>query len=271
MPLYTTVSTKVVVSRIIRNCKLIDSTYADDIYEWINEKVDGLQIKWRLPRKAKEVDITAHTGELPCSLKAIDAVIYNGRRLRYGTTHLEVGVLSEQGCCNNQANLQEYFVSDPTSSAYKNQQSIELVRGIDIEAVQNNFDYNDFYYIQPGFIKTSFEEGCVVICYKEKKLDEYGLPLIPDIENAKESIFWYVFGKMILSGYKPADPSINYEFCEYRAEKYGRMAKNEIKALSKDEKESQIQMWVNLIPPQGYYSNFFLNAEQPKVSNITTV
>ena len=258
---YNTVSTESVVSRIIRNCKLQDATYADDIYEWINEAVDQLLIRWRLPRTYKKIDITDHVEALPCELVVLDAVVYNGQRLRLGEGILDNKAYPLQPL---KKDITTYF-SDTTSPEWVNQQDYSILRGLDLTAV-DTINTIDFYNIEPGYIKTSFETGSIWIFYKIRKTDKYGLPLIPDIEAAKEGIFYYVAGKLLFSGLKLPNPDVTIGYCDERSSILLKKAKSTIKSMSMEEKESQLQMWNNLIPPQGYYSQFFINAEQPKIT-----
>ncbi len=257
---YNVVSTDSIVSRIIRNCKLSDTTYANDIYEWINEAVDQLEIRWRLPRTHKKISITAHTEKLPCELVTLDAVIYNGHRLRYGGGTIDAKAHPIQFS----SSITTYF-SDTQSDAYINQQNHDLLRGQDLRSF-DTFDTEDYYNIEPGYIKTSFECGDIWIFYKIRKTDKCGLPLIYDLEAAKEGIFWYVTGKLLFSGLKLPNPEIDITYCDNKSSKLIRKAKNTIKAMSDEEKEMQLQMWNNLIPTQSYYSQLFLNSEQPKIA-----
>jgi hypothetical protein len=221
------------MTRVIRNCRLHDAVYADDIYEWIHEAVGRLEIKWRLPKKFKCITVTAHTAELPCELASIDAIIYNGCRLRYGSTDLspEAFPLTEI----NPTTLPSYFQTDPTDPAYKNTQDFTLLRGVDLKQVDFTGYSAEFYQLEPGFIKTSFHDGEIYLFYKYRKMDKEGLPIIPNIEEAKEAIFWYVAGKLVFSGVQLPDPRIDYGYCDNQATKYLRLAKNHIKQMTNDQ------------------------------------
>jgi hypothetical protein len=265
---YHTISTKEIVSKIIRDARLNNLTYADYIFEWIGDAVDQITVKWRLPKTYKKITITDHTAELPCELVSIEAVVYNGTRLRYGSTDLDPKALNNYPTC--ESILTSYFISDPTDQAYKNQQSYALLRGEDLKPALSTWSSMDFYQIEPGYIKTSFQEGDIYIFYRHRPVDKFGLPIIPDVKEAREGIFWFVVSKLIFSGYSMPDGKITYDYADKKATRLLKKAKNSIKALNKDEKEQAIQMWVNLVPPQGYYADFFLDVEQPKTVGISS-
>ncbi len=235
-------------------------SYADDIIKWIGEGIDRCRIKNRQPKDFHCPVIKDYKAKLPCGLISIDGVVYNGRRLRYGFGLPSVNSLSHWVKITE--NQQSYFVTDTES----NQQDYNKIRGLDLKQV-TEFDTENYYYVEYGYIKTSFKdasEGEVVILYKKKPTDDEGYPLVPDIEELKEGLFWYVTGKLVFSGFRLADPRMDYDYCDKQATRFFRQAKNEIKRLGIEEKESMYQSWVTLIPPIHYYENFFINSEQPQ-------
>jgi hypothetical protein len=259
---YTTTSIEGIIARIIRNTRITDMSYADDIYEWIGEGVDNLRIKSRLPRDHHIVKIKNHKEKLPCGLVSIDGVVFNGKRLRYGFSIIDPKA-QDRIWKKTQSDSSSYFVTDTAS----NQQDYNKIKGLDLKQV-NDWNTDHYYFIEMGYIKTSFKETTdadqLVIFYKKTAVDDKGYPLIPDLEDAKEALFWYVTGKLVFSGFKLADPRHDYSFCDNKATIHFRKAKNEIKRLGIDEKESMLQSWVSLIPPTHFYDNFFTGMEQPQ-------
>lgn len=265
MPVYQLETVKPIIGRIIRTARLNDLTYADDIIEWIGEAQNRLLIKWRLPKTHKELTIKDHAAKLPCELAALDAVIYNGVRLRKGTSTIDAKAIHWNKAVDN---IMSYFVSDTTiQPADLNSQNISLLRGLNIKQLETSIDTRHFYDIEYNYIKTSFKDGCIVICYKVKPLDKEGYPVIPDIEEAKSAVFWYICAQLCFTGYKLPNPKHDYDYCDAKAEKFFRKAKNIIRTLSEDEKESAVQLLNNLIPPANYYNTFFISGEQRKYVN----
>lgn len=259
---YTTTSIKPVIGKILRDTKLTDMTYADDIIEWVGEAMERMLIRYRLGKTHKKLEITNHSHKLPCELVTLDAVFYKGMRLRKGTSSVDVRVTSWDAVKNE---LDTYFISDPTVTPENvNTQNYSLVRGEDIKYQQVPLSTSDFYTLKYDYIETSFTEGDVIICYTKRPVDEFGYPMIPDLQEARDAIFWYVCSKLVFTGYKLPDPVATFEFCDDKATTFFRKAKNIIKTQSEDEKESMVQVLNNLIPPAHYYETFFMGAEQRK-------
>ena len=258
---YLQTSVKPVIGRVIRNTRMTDMTYADDILEWIGEALNRMLIRWRLEATYKVLDIKDYSATLPCGLVTLNGVLYNGCRLRKGTASYDVRIGSWSELVENQ---ESYFVHDTTiQSTDINAQNYTLLRGQDLKQV-STADSSNFYQLQYGTIKTSFKEGQIVIFYKIAPVDKEGYPLVPDLEEARQALFWYVCSMLAFSGYKLPNPEHNYEFCEFRAEKFFRKAKDIIKEQSEDEKEATVQLLNNLIPPPNYYESFFAGGEQSK-------
>jgi hypothetical protein len=258
---YKTTSIKPIIARIIRNTRITDMTYADDMMEWIGEGLNRMMIRWRLEKTNKVLEIKNHSAKLPCGLVTLNAVIANGQRLRKGTSSIDVRIKNNIVSTDD---LATYFVHDTTIKPEDlNQQNFQLLRGEDIK-MEASLLIGAFYDLQYDYIKTSFCDGYVTIAYTVAPVDKEGYPLAPDLEETREALFWYVCSRLCFTGYKLPDPSMDFKFCDKQATKFFRKAKNIIKEQSVDEKEAQVQLLNNLIPPDNYYSTFFMSGEQRK-------
>lgn len=260
---YRGTTVKPVIANIIRTARLRDMTYADSMLEWIAEGLNRMRIRWRLEKAYQVVTVKNHLAPLPCGLVTLSAVIYNGGRLRKGTSSVDSRVLPWKHVEND---LASYFVTDTTIQAEDiNSQNINLIRGVNIkQADQYVLDPKEFYQLKLNHIQTSFKEGTIILCYTKQELDKDNYPLIPDIAEARTALMWYVLAQLCIGGYKLPDPKMDHDYCDARAEKFFRKAKNIMRTLSEDEKESAVQLLNNLIPPQTYYEEFFAGAEQRK-------
>ncbi len=259
---YNSTSYKPIIARVIRNTRMTDMTYADDIIEWIGEALGRMMIRWRLEKTHIELEVKNHTAKLPCGLVSIGGVIYQGRRLRKGTGSVDVRALRRFVPDNK---LNTYFITDTVIQPEDvNSQNYSLVRGDNIKLQTTASLQEEFYDLQLNYIKTSFCDGCITLCYTKADLDKEGYPLVPDLEECREACFWYVASRLCITGYKLPDTSMDFKFCDFNATKFFRKAKNIIKTQTVDEKEAQVQMMNNLIPPDNYYMSFFVNAEQIK-------
>jgi hypothetical protein len=125
----------------------------------------------------------------------------------------------------------------------------------ELDSYNKNKQPTDFYTLDMGYITTSFCDGTVVVHYKAIPTDSDGLPLIPDNENYKQALYWYVRAMMIGSGFK--DPVFDEKEMMQRFEAYAARAINEVSYPSPDQKEQQLKLHVRFIPPANYWENFF--------------
>lgn len=252
-----------VISRIIRNTRLQDSSYIEDFNEWIPEAMAKLQTTYSLAPVAKRVNINFHKGRMPCDLEELLAVEYKGYRLPYSSTVKNYTTGHKVGQSTQMPNTTPIFKDVVTATSNDTQvnqnnlmwsstqepyNSLDTVLGCDIHP-------QHWYSTEPGWLTTSIIDGCVVVHYKGIPTDENGLPLIPDNENYKEAIYLYVRARMIGAGYE--DKVYKEEQLMERFEIIGRRAINEITYPTPDMKEQQLKTQVRFIPPDNYYENFF--------------
>lgn len=267
MAVYNSTSCEEVIGRVLRNTRMTDITYADDIYEWLGEGIGRLMVRWKLKRFFQDLTIKDNMSKLPCGMQALNGVFYKGHRLRVGTGSIDARVQPLNklaiGTDSSSPDSSFYFKSNTDPKLLTNSQDLFYIRGTDITPVQT-LSIQDFYQLELDYIKTSFKTGTVTIFYRRIDVNEDGYPLIPDLEEAKLALFWYVMGNLAMTGYKHTDPRMDYEFCEVRADKWFRKAKNLITIPNEDELESAKNLNVNLIPPSTYYETFFIGGEQRK-------
>jgi hypothetical protein len=124
---------------------------------------------------------------------------------------------------------------------------------------------SEYYQIEMDYINTSIRDGEVRIHYLSQPLDKDGFPLIPDNENYKEALYYYVRAKMIGCGYKDTVYS-ERELME-RYEMYAARAMGQIKYPSTDIVQSRIDAMVRFIPPQNYWENYFRTDHPERIYN----
>ena len=73
------------------------------------------------------------------------------------------------------------------------------------------------YYVEDGYIKTSFESGKVCLSYKAFPTDAECYPLVPDDISYKEAMFWYIYKKMLLGAtFDATKNGIEYGFADQK-------------------------------------------------------
>jgi hypothetical protein len=132
--------------------------------------------------------------------------------------------------------------------------------GEDLEQLPIASSNANYYKISGNYIQFSFEEGFVKLHYLRRPLDKEGYPLIPDNENFKQALYWYVLKQLIGAGYK--HQVFDYGKCDEEFEKYGARAINEITYPSLDAMAKANRSLIRLIPPYHFYEDFFANSEQ---------
>lgn len=266
------VSIKTVIARIIRNTRIADTSYLEDFNEWIPEAMGYMRTKQELRLNFQDVPIRFHKGILPCSLVILLAVEYDGKRLKHGNTskHYATGHnLSKSNYNISQAKLFNSVIVAQDQAPYTIPGNYIWKSDL-IPSYENTMNCgmhpSNFYQIEMGYINTSFTDGVVRLHYLEVPCDEDGLPLIPDNENYKEALYWYVRGKMIGCGYK--DTAYNIQYCDEKFERFAARAIAEIRYPTLDQMENRYDTLVRFIPPQNYWENFFRvdNAEQPYIN-----
>lgn len=261
MAIYKYVSVKPIIARIFRNTgKNIVAEYIDDILEWIPEGIAKMNTRYTLKPVALVVPIVGHVGVIPCDLVHLVAVEHEGRRLREGG---EIrGYSRDTSTC-------ESSTAPPSSigetSLYgldteSNLEYVEKLQGQDLKRSSGGRTTDIAYKLMPGFIQTSLEEGELTIHYKALPLDCEGYPTIPDNENYKTALYWYVLSMMIGSGYK--HKVFQYGDCEQRWEQFARRALNEIKYPTADGMERLYRAGTRLVPPEHFYEDFREGSEQ---------
>jgi len=262
--IYKTTSVKEVIARIIRNTgKSLSSEYIEDMLEWIPEGIRKLQTKYTLLNTYTQIRMTGHVACIPCDLINIIAVEYQGRRLREGGDIRNLTApLPFSSYRENKDSIYGLDTSEHTNyeESYANNSYITQHRGDDLKRI-NTLEYsNEYYKIQLDCIQTSFEEGVITLHYRKLPVDNEGYPLIPDNENYKTALYWYVLSMMLGAGYE--HKVFKYDFAYGEFERFSRRAINEIAYPSVDTMERIYRAGTRLVPPEHFYNDFRINSEQ---------
>jgi hypothetical protein len=269
--IFTSVSIDQVISRVIRNTRLQDTSYIPDMMEWIPEAMGQMKTRMPLSYMYADVEISFHKGKMPCGLYYLLAVEYQGRRLGTSSTvknYLTGHVINDKNK-DTDASTTDLFTSviqtNPNDTYFdqNNLQWSSTFTPMNNPEVVMKCDRHPshWYQIEMDWLTSSIVDGTVRVHYYSQPLDENGMPLIPDNENYKEALYCYVRAKMIGAGYQD---TMREEDLMQRFETYARRAINEITYPTPDQKEQQYKTQVRLIPPANYYENFFRVDEHEK-------
>jgi len=264
MAVYKTVSINEVLGRIYRNIKLTDSSWENDIYEWLWEGMEKTRVRTSLQPTTLDVTIKNHEGALPCDLVVLDAVMYQQHRMRETNTILHVpDILTDFSVGDN-------VISGSLFEITENKITVETTDKITETTTKTSlFKYNadltvlpfweaDFYKRVANKIQVSFKEGVITLYYLAYEKDENGVIMIPDNESLKTALYWYVLHMMIGAGFEHPNKEFSYKFCESKWEEYRDRAINSLRNWTPDRAFDFSRTWVRLIPTGLDYHNTFL-------------
>lgn len=261
--IYTTTSIREVIARVLRNTKIQDSGMIASMQEWIPEAMGMLKTKMVLSRYFEDITIVFNKGKLPCGMQVLDCVEYCGHRVQmdrsarafgsYHSHHHGDGIpLGPQD--------ESVFTSHPTTRPGPESPTQEqgTFNTYTITAYQKlPYHHGMKYQIEPGYIVMPFDSGIIRLHYSAPPHDSQGFPLIPDNENYKEALYYYVRAKMAGAGYN--DRVFKEEQLMERFERYGQRARGEIRYPSPDAVQSSVENMSMLTWPVHYFEEFDKN------------
>tara|TARA_R100001086_G_C11813313_1_gene252178 strand:- start:59 stop:724 length:666 start_codon:yes stop_codon:yes gene_type:complete len=151
--------------------------------------------------------VVNHRVEIPCDVEEILQVLYLGQRLPITGDVSMLGLTSDD------------YIWDHGGLAY--------------------------YTIDYPYIKTSFETGDITLISKKFRMDKEGFVQIPDNEDYKEALRWYICYNLLLSGYR-TKANISWEKAESQFANYKKIAGSQLKRMSKERREQFSRMWTSL-------------------------
>ncbi len=116
------------------------------------------------------------------------------------------------------------------------------------------------YTIQDEYLYTEFESGKVLLMYISKKTDKEGFPMIPDLVEVVNAVFYYIEFKNAFINYRAnKDNSSRQYFADIKnlKDEYMGRAKSMLNTPSWEEAKSLIPLLTSPIP---YYNQRFKNA-----------
>lgn len=111
----------------------------------------------------------------------------------------------------------------------------------------------DWYDVIPGGLQTSICDGTIEIHYLALPMDDEEFPLIPDDEDYKQAIYWYVRFMMIGAGYE--DKVFTAIQCNDKFELHAARAKGKIRYPSVEMMTDRIPSITRYLPAS--FNRFF--------------
>jgi len=237
------------------------------ITQWISEVVTHITGRDVLMLKSQEFEVCDHRLHLPCDVRAIMAVEYEGCRLRYGNSVRDFTRKKEQKETNAfrawlpEIEVHKLYDKDDNllQSLYGTNRFSSLVLN---EYTQHE---GEFYTVEPEYMKFSFEKGIIVLHYLTPHVDEKGNLMVPNNQNLFSAIEYYVMYKTLGRGIK--HPLFKSEGAYYRLKqeytKHLKKAKGELYFPTPDEAASLAAYFSRYMDIRSVYNEYFEHTEQP--------
>jgi hypothetical protein len=141
--------------------------------------------------------------------------------------------------------------------------------GTNITGIPKTYVTEAFYTINPPYLDTSLKDGFALIAYKAIPLDCDGYPMIPDDEDVKEAIYWYINMKMLYPLWRNGRVrDIIYQHSENEWKKKKMAAYSNIQMPSPDEMQTILNTLLRLIPTINAHDTSYQNlGQQEKVKS----
>ncbi len=275
-----------VMGRVIRDVgNKLPSHYMDSMIEWIHEGIRQLETKYQLVTRStgnfenkedpaiqdpRAVYTKNHVASLPSELVELLAVEDQwGRRVRTASditdmtnqTALRTKGSDDARPTNFQVDVFQHVGSDPILDGPASSVPFD---GSDI--VPNPVpQFQWTYKIQGNMIQTSEECMFIKMIYLALPTDKDGYLIIPDVEEYKQALTFYLLRQLIGAGFKHpiwnGPPGWNQMNSLW--EKYAGRALAVIKYPTLDRMETlRTGFAERMIPPRHFYDDFFIGAEQ---------
>lgn len=167
--IYNTVNSRQVVARIQNNYTINSADWINSCPLWINSCMADMKAFPQMQQIDTVVEVSNHIAKLPCHIKALDGIAYNGYILP---------------CMNRQIGRHQDMVSEYPIHTYH---AYEL-RG-------------------DNYVTTTFEEGEITFYHKALSVEQdpntgVWFPLIPDQDEVFIAMEHYILIRIMQKGYK---------------------------------------------------------------------
>jgi len=247
-------SIKEVIGSLIRDTGgSIDAGWYTDIIEWCFEGMKELETKHQLVTKSVDLTVIGHIATLPLDFVSLISVEdAGGNRLRLGLIQYNIENTKKE---NDNCLLPSIYDTSGIISPWSHDMTnLNYVSGLGYTA--------NFYILDFDKIKLSFPQGVIRLNYNSYLSDTDGLPLLPDLQEYKQALKWYILMKLIGAGYK--HPVFDYKYVRDEWTIYAARAIEKLRTTSVDKAEAMLHSINRLVFPYHGWSDYFLNIEQPQ-------
>lgn len=225
---YKTCSVNKVIGEIFRDFKPSYSGWVSDAIEWIGDAVDTMKAGGSYGEKSKQIEVIDYRAKLPCDIENLLGISYNGRRLPRsgGLNHKNL-----KGSCVN------LLVTEVSES----------------------------YTLNPNYIHTTFQEGCITVYYLGIDTDCDGYPMVVDDAVYRAALKWYVLMMLLGRGFK--HQVFTYADAEARWKKTYPQARNRCRMPDIDGYQLFKKSWLGAVNSNDPTTVFFASVDYQNVKD----
>lgn len=229
--IYNYTSLSYLQARVVNNFGIEFSDWKLRSAEWVGEGLGLMNIYPELESVYEDVTVSEHLALIPCNLKVLEAVFYNGSRLTRSTaiTNRDNDLIEEQA-----------------------------------------YDTDSYDLTAGGYIRTTFESGQVTFYFRRIPVDNEGYPKVPDDEKVIEALSWFILLRMLGRGYKHSVFN-DYEKLEFKVmgqrnpTSLFAQARNSASDPDEDTRYLYRTLWAGVLPYKDGYGNKRFNDSGNKI------
>lgn len=245
MAVYQLRSSQSVIAKTKRDMRISRDDWINDAIEWMGEALDAIGTLGQLVDKARVVKTSSHRAPLPSDLYMLKGVYYG-----HGNKEKDVSDLT----------LEDFPMFMEYGSADLHPAVIEEVAEQETGAQRS---VNETYLINGQYIQTSFESDYIAIFYKAFPLDDDGFPMLPDMYEFSQALYWYIVMKLLEGGENHPSGEIGWQVARQEWLRYCGQARAQANMPDIGKAAHFRDMWVKLVPD---WNRNFKNYDQQDLS-----
>lgn len=241
---YKLKSSQAIIAKTKRDLRIHYDDWINDAIEWMGEALDAIGTPGQLIDKGRILKTSSHRAPLPVDLYMLKGVYY--------------------GLGNKDKDIQTLTLEDfPYWMKYGDEDlHPALFEERPEETTGAEYRTNETYLINGQYIQSSFESDYMLLVYKAFPLDNDGFPMLPDMYEFDQALYWYIVMKLMEGGEKhPA--GLTYFHAEERWLKYCGQARAQSNMPDIGKMSAFRDMWVKLVPQ---WSRDFIDRNRNAIS-----
>lgn len=259
-----TISVGYLMQQVQSRFKVNHSNWRADALDNVGLIIEEIGYHTGFKSKNVCVEIKNYKAQMPREIVSVGEIIYNGcplviasqrdaittRRLNAPKLRLATSedVLELDKESKRLKELQAMYLIAPTpellDAIVDSQRKVSLlVEGVTYQNRLNDIGV-DWYEMDGGYIKTSFENGIIYIDADVFQTDDQGLPMVVDTFKYREACIWGMLYYIMLAGY--VHPVVTLAYTEGQKDFFVGQARNEPKMLSIDRHQRFTEIWSSI-------------------------